>query len=263
MTGSEQTSCILRIVGGRIGDVSRVSGRPNGQKAVMSTLTKPTEADLARPRKLMDEAYIHLEKMIVTGELKPGQWVSETELIEVSGFSRAPVRSAIQRLADQQLIDVHPRRGAQVCPIDFTQQFRALELRRVLERLVVRCAAKRANAVQKQEFAELSAAFRAAAEAGDQTPMTELDFRTIALILEAADNAFAIKSLTSVKGLSRRFWILHHEEYGDTSRMATAHADVTEALSRGAVEEAEKCFDALMDYVEYFTMRVVGYDPTR
>ena len=76
---------------------------------------------------LKDKAFRDLERMIVTGRLEPGLWVSETDLMEISGHTRAPVRSAIQRLADEALLRIVPRRGAQICPIDHREQFRALE----------------------------------------------------------------------------------------------------------------------------------------
>ncbi len=76
------------------------------------------------PMPLKDEAFRDLERMIVNGELEPGRWVSEVDLVEVSGRTRAPVRSAIQRLADEGLLRIVARRGAQVCPIDHTEQFR-------------------------------------------------------------------------------------------------------------------------------------------
>ena len=217
------------------------------------------DGERSTPVKLMDEAYVVLEKMIVTGQLEPGRWVSETELIELSGFSRAPIRYALQRLSDQQLIKIYPRRGAQICPIDFTLQFRALELRRVVERLLVRSAAIRANHEQRVEFERLSEAFRAAAEVEDQATMTGLDFKTFALTVEAADNPFAAKAMTSVKGLSRRFWILNQATYGDTRRMAICHADIAQAISTKSEEEAEKAVDTLVDYLDHFTLKVIGY----
>lgn len=219
------------------------------------------EREDERPLKLMDGAFIQLENMIVTGVLKPGQWVSETELIEISGFSRAPVRSAIQRLSGQQLIAVYPRRGTQVCPLDYTLQFRALELRRVVERLLARSASERADQGQRKEFAALAESFRTVAKRGDHARMAELDSLMFAQTLEAADNAFASKAMTSVKGLSRRFWVLHQKEHGDTARMANSHAEVGEAISAGLADRAEAAADALIDYVEEFTLQVTGCNP--
>ena len=122
-------------------------------------------------RQMKDEAFRDLERMIVNGELEPGRWVSETDLIEASGHTRAPVRSAIQRLADQGLLTIVPRRGAQVCPIDHTEQFRALELRRVVEILVARSAAKRATPPQKHQFHLISLGFRDASKCKSQEEM--------------------------------------------------------------------------------------------
>ena len=225
---------------GHFGNKTRIASRETGQK-------------------LMDGAYFKLENMIVTGLLEPGRWVSESDLMELSGFSRAPVRSAIQRLSDQQLLSVHSRRGAQVCPIDYTQQFRALELRRVVECLLVRSAAERASSGQRLQFATLSKAFRVISKSKNQTRMTETDAVSFALLLEAADNAFAAKAMASVKGLSRRFWVLNQEQHGNSNRMALAHADVTHAISLGSAAGGEKAVNALIDYVEEFTLKVVGY----
>lgn len=210
-----------------------------------------------------DEAFRDLERMIVNGELEPGRWVSETDLIEISGHTRAPVRSAIQRLADEALLKIVPRRGAQICPIDHTEHFRALELRRVVETLVARSAAKRATAQQRARFSEVAKGFKEASLSGDQTIMTELDSECFALLISASDNKFAARALTSVKGLSRRFWVFHQERYGDIKRMAAAHALIARAVSEGHEDAAAKAVGELIDYVEEFTLEVVGFNSAR
>ncbi len=210
-------------------------------------------------RQMKDEAFRDLERMIVNGELAPGRWVSETDLVEVSGHTRAPVRSAIQRLADEGLLTIVPRRGAQVCPIDHTEQFRALELRRVVEILVARSAAKRATPQQKERLRNLAKRFLKAAADRSQEQMTELDAECFELLIKASDNRFAARALTSVKGLSRRFWVIHQEQYGDLMRMATAHAKVAQAVSEGDEKAAAAAVSAVVDYVEEFTLEVVGF----
>ncbi len=212
-----------------------------------------------QPSMLKDEAYTTLERMIVNGDLAPGDWVSETDLIEASGYTRASIRSAVQRLEDQELIKIFPRRGAQICPIDFTRQFRALELRRAVESLIARSAAKRASHGQKLKFKEVSENFLKAAQASDQKLMTELDATNYSLMLEAAENPFAAKAMASVKGLSRRFWVMYHKEHGDIQKMAEAYAHVALAISNGDEEHAEKAVSDLISYVEKFTLEVVGY----
>ena len=212
---------------------------------------------------LKDKAFRDLELMIVNGTLEPGQWVSESDLMELSGHTRAPVRSAIQRLADEALLRIVPRRGAQICPIDYTEQFRALELRRVVERLVAQSAAKRATADQRKKFAELAKRFRKLSVPDDQDMMTELDTECFSLLITASDNKFAARALTSVKGLSRRFWILHQQQYGSIKRIAAVHAAVAHAISEGDEEGADKAVRVMIDYIEEFTLEVVGFNPAR
>ena len=212
---------------------------------------------------LKDEAFRDLERMIVNGKLEPGRWVSETDLMEISGHTRAPVRSAIQRLADETLLRIVPRRGAQVCPIDHTEQFRALELKRVVETLVARSAAKRATADQRKQFARIAKGFKKLSLQNDQVTMTELDSECFSLLIIASDNKFAARALTSVKGLSRRFWVFHQEQYGNVERMAAAHAAVALAVSEGDEEKAGNAVGELIDYVEEFTLEVVGFNAAR
>lgn len=216
-----------------------------------------------RPLLLKDEAFSTLEKMIVNGTLAPGQWVSETDLMEASGHTRASVRHAVQRLEDQELVKIFPRRGAQICPIDYNRHFRLLELRRPVERLLARSAAKRANRQQREQFEILSKGFRENSVKKVQEVMTELDFHSYSLLLAAADNPFASKAMMATKGLSRRFWVLHCESHGDVGQMATLHADIAGAIAAADGAAAEKAVSNLVDYLEKFTLEVVGFNSER
>lgn len=211
------------------------------------------------PIPLKDEAFRDLERMIVNGALEPGRWVSETDLVEISGHTRAPIRSAIQRLADEGLLRIVARRGAQICPIDHTEQFRSLELRRVVEKLVAGAAAERATDRQRTELSKIAEGFRTVGTSGNQVEMTELDARCFTLLIQAADNQFAARALTSVKGLSRRFWVLNQERYGDIRLMAKAHSEIASAVSNNQRDEAERAVDVLINYVEEFTLAVIGF----
>lgn len=234
----------------------------------MPIATKPRDTEAAtpvdpvkpQPVLLKDEAFIALERMIVIGQLAPGQWVSEKDLMDVSGHSRASVRHAVQRLEDQQLVKIFPRRGAQIGPMDYQRQFRLLELRRVVEALVAGSAAKRASREQKAQFERFADGFGRIVANQDHIAMIELDLGNYSLMLEAADNPFASKAMAVVKGLSRRFWVLHHEKHGDVEQMARCHQAVAAAIAAGDPEAAEQAVSRLVDYVETFTLRVVGYN---
>lgn len=53
-----------------------------------------------------------IRRQIVTGELRPGQHLVETELAASLGVSRGPIREALQTLAHEGWVELQPRRGA-------------------------------------------------------------------------------------------------------------------------------------------------------
>jgi DNA-binding GntR family transcriptional regulator len=89
-------------------------------------------------KNLSDEVYDVLKKMIVSGELKPGEKLPEEELTKKLGVSRTPIREAISALAQDNLIDVIPRRGAFVNQLSEQDITEIYDIRMVLEGLAVR-----------------------------------------------------------------------------------------------------------------------------
>jgi DNA-binding GntR family transcriptional regulator len=72
-----------------------------------------------------------LSERILTGDLRPGQWISENEIAAAVGVSRSPVREALRALAREGSVEVHPRRGtmiAEFTAIDVDNLYRAREL---------------------------------------------------------------------------------------------------------------------------------------
>jgi DNA-binding GntR family transcriptional regulator len=97
--------------------------------------------------------------MIVFLKLAPGSAISEAELSGHLGIGRTPIREALQRLARERLVQILPRRGIIVSPIDIAAQLRLLEVRRELERLIARSAARRATDDERARFRELALGF--------------------------------------------------------------------------------------------------------
>jgi DNA-binding GntR family transcriptional regulator len=62
-----------------------------------------------------------LRQMIVTGQIAPGAPLRETELCEVLGISRSPLREAIRTLAREGLVTLFPNRSAVAASINFPE----------------------------------------------------------------------------------------------------------------------------------------------
>lgn len=66
---------------------------------------------------LSDLAYHQIKTMILQNQLKPGQLVKESQLQEMVDIGRTPVREALLRLADNELVSIHPRKGIEIAKI--------------------------------------------------------------------------------------------------------------------------------------------------
>lgn len=89
--------------------------------------------------------YRDLQNQIVTMALKPGTVLGEQMLADRYGVSRTPVREAIIRLSEEQLVDVRPQQGTFVSRLDIALIPEAVVIRQALEGATVQAAARIAN----------------------------------------------------------------------------------------------------------------------
>ncbi len=72
---------------------------------------------------LNEQAYQHLQKLIIQGEFEYNKIYSETKLSRELGISRTPFRDAVHRLAQEGYIDIirtSTRRSRSVLPWNVT-----------------------------------------------------------------------------------------------------------------------------------------------
>ena len=206
---------------------------------------------------LTDRAYTEIEELIVTLQLEPGSVLSEQMLSERLRIGRTPIREALQRLARERLVVILPRRGVMVSAIDVKSQLRLLEVRRELERLVARRAARRATPAERARFAELARGFERAARTGDDKAFMRIDREFNELCLAAVRNEFAAGAMSLMNSLSRRFWFHHYKQAADMPETAKLHADIARAIAAGEEKAAAAALDRLLDNIEAFTRATV------
>lgn len=113
--------------------------------------------------------YAVLRQDIVSLRLKPGARLSENELADRFGTSRAPVREALIRLVDDGLIEVRPQRGSFVSRISLRAMERARFVREALEVGIIRRAAERGITPKAQATCEEAMTHQIAARNDPET----------------------------------------------------------------------------------------------
>ena len=189
----------------------------------------------------------------MTLQLPPGSTVSEVGLSTRLGIGRTPIREALQRLARERLVVILPQRGIIVSEINVGSQLKVLELRRELERLTAKSAARRASEDELKRFREIARELKKASKTNDEITFMRLDREFNLLAAAAARNEFISSSMGLIHSLSRRFWYIHYKKVADMPLAARLHADVAMAIANRDEVAAEKASDALLDYLEEFT----------
>lgn len=211
----------------------------------------PVEAASAR-------AYRALEQMIVTLELAPGAIATEATLIDHVGLGRTPVREAIQRLAWEGLLDVRPRAGLAIAPLNAADWLRVIDARCGLEIVLARSAALHVDAPAADRFHEAALTMRKAVVDNDVLSFLAADKALDEALALAADNSFAARVAAPLQTHSRRFWFRYKAQTG-LAESAEHHVALIQAILEGnaaaAGEQAARLMALLRGHAEAAAMR--------
>jgi DNA-binding GntR family transcriptional regulator len=83
--------------------------------------------------KLRDKAYDSFTERLLSREIKPGQFVSQRELVEITSMPLGAIRELIPRLEAEGLITTVPQRGMQVAHVDLNLIRNAYQFRLFIE----------------------------------------------------------------------------------------------------------------------------------
>ena len=196
-----------------------------------------------QPSSLADRAYLSIRDLIVSLELAPGALIDERRLVETLGIGRTPVREALRRLAQEQLVEVFARRGMFVTGVDVRDLARISEVRAALEPEAARLAAERATEEERDGLAELSDQIKGGAD------LMGLDERIHRAVYAAAHNHLLEKTLGEYYVLALRIWMIALGRAQDLEDAVEAHRDLVQAI---VVGNGDRAADVMRAHVENF-----------
>lgn len=233
---------------------------PGNQADIGPTGAGPTGIGLAEFASMADQAYAGIEELIVSGTLPPRGFVSEKQLSAQLGIGRTPVREALKRLELDGMVTIVPSRGIMVTEVDVKLQLYVLDVRRELERLIARRAARYALPDERERCRAIAGAMLDAARSGDGMHFMHLDQEVNQLLDQCARNPVATQTIRPLRSLSRRFWFQnYHAHSGSLEDGAATHAALMMAIHAGDVEAAATASDRLMAYVEAYARETLRY----
>jgi DNA-binding GntR family transcriptional regulator len=182
---------------------------------------------------LADRAYLAIRDQIVALELPPGSLIDERRLVESLGIGRTPVREALRRLAQEQLVEVFPRRGMFVTGVDVRDLARISEVREALEPEAARLAAERATDADREALGHLLDELD-----GAGANLMELDERVHRAVYRATHNDLLAATLGQYYVLALRIWMIALDRAEGLAEAVEAHRDLLEAIVAGDGDRA-------------------------
>ncbi|WP_138472392.1 GntR family transcriptional regulator [Poseidonocella sp. HB161398] len=187
------------------------------------------------------QIYELLRRAIVMLEMRPGAPISEKELCAAYGVSRTPVREAIQKLAEEGLVNVIPHSGTYVSQISFAGAEEGFVIRRALEIEGVRRAAERAGK-SPELVRELDAITVRMQQIVDQDLLDtyiDADDALHSTIAKMSGMTRLWKFISMAKVDLDRMRQLSAPVPGHLARVTDQHIQIVEALKRGKPDQAE------------------------
>jgi len=151
-----------------------------------------------------DLAYARVRRLILSGELAPGEVLPQAALARTIGMSTTPLREALRRLKQEGLVELDAHRDARVRDLDADEARDLLELRQTLDPLAAQLAAQRRT---DDDLAQVRAALDGLESLSTSPSAGQLEshHRFHAAIHRAPHNALLVQTLDGLWMKSDRY----------------------------------------------------------
>lgn len=201
--------------------------------------------DTGEQTTLREKAYESFTHHLLARDVRPGQFISQRRLVELTGLPLGAIREAIPRLEADGLIKTVPQRGLQVAHIDINLIREAFQFRIFLEKEAVAIFTRTASDETIAEMISNHREIADEAQSGRTSP--ELDARAQAVdwgmhdaFIDSLGNSI-ISNAYRVNSIKMR--LINQERFriaGHVKSVMAEHLTILEAIERRSPEEASE-----------------------
>jgi DNA-binding GntR family transcriptional regulator len=189
---------------------------------------------------LEEKVYVELQDAILSEKLKQGESLTELALSEKLGVSRTPVRSALQRLAEDGLVKIVPNRGAVVLGVTKDDILDIYRIRMRLEGLASAMSAVKMSDEDKQKLTDNVELSEFYLQRNNTEHSKELDTSFHSLIYEASGSRVLARILSDLHLNTKGYRRISLAIPGRLEKTAEEHRGILNAILAGNAEEADR-----------------------
>lgn len=187
-----------------------------------------------------DKIYDVLKSRIINLDYAPGQVLNEVDIASEFSTSRTPIRRVFQLLCTDKLLNIIPRFGAQVAPIDFKQMKAIFEVTRELDPFAARLAIERISEENLGELEKIVMRLKSYDIKTDYQKAISDDEKFHDIVYSSCGNPWLSDILTGLHHHTERLWH-YSEHYFDTMDLFThTLGELYQAIKDKDVAKAEK-----------------------
>ncbi|NMB27190.1 MAG: GntR family transcriptional regulator [Tissierellia bacterium] len=200
-----------------------------------------------------DEIYEILKRKIIELDYEPGEVFNEVDIAEEFNISRTPIRKVFHQLSTDKLLNIIPRFGAQVAPIDFMYMKSVFEVTRVLDPFAARLAVDRITDEQIEGLEAIIDRLKTYDIDVDYQKAIVDDQRFHNIIFFSSGNLCLQEILHNLHNHTERLWH-YSQRYFDTIDLFTdSLGKVLEAIKEKDKDMAEKY---ARDHIDAFVEKI-------
>jgi phosphonate utilization transcriptional regulator len=201
--------------------------------------TPSTQAAIAQLQgnSLANLVQTEIERMILDGEIGPGEKLTEAALADPLGVSRGPVREAFRMLEEAGLVRTEKNRGVFVRDVPIEEALEIFEVRAAMDLYVGRKLAQTLRPAEVRELRQLADAMDRSAKAGNAPDYHRINLQFHDRLLALAGNA---KLVATYRKLIKELSLFRRKNLTDEAMTVSAreHRQIVKAIAAGDAEAA-------------------------
>lgn len=192
------------------------------------------------PKKsLKQQAYQDIKNKILNCEYTPGSFLNEDFICEELQVSRTPIRDALSRLEQENLITIFPKKGFQVSPLTVGEINMVYEGRALLEPYMIRNYCWNLSPEILDRMSENIEKAYTLVHSKDQDEFFNLDSQFHDFWVKQCTNRYLVRSYHDMQSQNYRLRIVSGRMNEQRlSATADEHAQVLNFLMQGEIDKA-------------------------
>ncbi len=200
-----------------------------------------------------EKIYEILKDRIIHLDYEPGEVLNEIDLAEEFEISRTPIRRVFQMLMGDKLLNIIPRFGAQVAPMDFRKMKSVFEVTRELDPFATRLAVERISEDKIKELEEIVERLKNYDITTDYQQAIDDDELFHEIIYSSCENPWLEEILTRLHYQTERLWHYAENYFNEVELFTDSLGKILEAIKTGNVDDAEKY---TREHIDDFVMKI-------